>query len=274
MLHKILLVATVVGVASPLISQDLTASAQVHGLTLEAYNPGATEVVLTNNRGVVSLPSALSFQGNSSVVFWEEISNAITYTLDSSSSSMEDTGTGFQRYEIRPANGSPLPWYSGSFSGNINGWDSNGNPISVPGPFAINVFAGQCSCVLSKGSVQNFDPGTSGFLYSTIPNSPSGPFPNGFTTISPVSLSNQPVQPLPIIQSSPSIQTLPTIQSSPSVQPTLNPQSFSTPTPTTQPAHPAAQTLATNGAAPGQRAFRPNGVHTRIVPEWSPGLYQ
>ncbi|MDB9494297.1 hypothetical protein PN441_15815 [Spirulina major CS-329] len=54
----------------------------------------------------------------------------------------------------------------------------------------------------------------------------------------------------------------------------MNAARLTLPEPTTQPDHPNALNNLAANTAPGDRVFRPNGIHTRIIPEWSPGLYQ
>ncbi|TVQ55740.1 MAG: hypothetical protein EA366_10550 [Spirulina sp. DLM2.Bin59] len=56
--------------------------------------------------------------------------------------------------------------------------------------------------------------------------------------------------------------------------PELNAARLTLPEPTTQPDHPNAQNNPAANTAPGGQNLRPNGIHTRIIPEWSPGLYQ
>ncbi|MDB9313364.1 hypothetical protein PN462_09660 [Spirulina sp. CS-785/01] len=54
--------------------------------------------------------------------------------------------------------------------------------------------------------------------------------------------------------------------------PELTATNFTTPEPLTELGGAGQAALRSQGQQPQQ--FRPNGVHTRIIPTWTPGLYQ
>ncbi|MCW6039015.1 hypothetical protein K4A83_22585, partial [Spirulina subsalsa FACHB-351] len=85
----------------------------------------------------------------------------------------------------------------------------------------------------------------------------------------------------PVIPPAPSVipPAPPVIPPAPPVTPTttveipeLTATTFTIPEPLTEPGGAGQAMLRSQGQQPQQ--LRPNGVHTRIIPTWTPGLYQ
>ncbi|NEO84136.1 MAG: hypothetical protein F6J87_07775 [Spirulina sp. SIO3F2] len=216
----------------------------MNGLTIEAYVAGSNEITLTNSRGIIALPTPLTeftpVPGRSQIIFSDS---------DGPFDTVSSTG---DQTIIRVSGSRKI--YRGLYSSPIAGFSADGTPVTVTGNFRIRTYRNRTVIGTNTGS-SPFISAARGAIFDTTR---SKPFPSGFTLIAP---PPSPVTP---------------------VEPSLNTSQFTPPEPTTQPGNPGATNrpqeqsdeTPNNNAAPGGRVFRPNGVHTRIVPEWSPGLYQ
>ncbi|MGB0564405.1 MAG: hypothetical protein ACPGVO_21785 [Spirulinaceae cyanobacterium] len=238
MQNKFFLAAAIGGLSTLGFGTFAPSVAQVNGLTFSSFNPATRELTLTNSRGVTTLPTTFNTVNdatNADVSWFGGFFINIDSVNSNPSGNVCNPGCSTTRW---------VPQFVDEYT--LSGFDSSGQPFtSAPTQWTVlrlNAGSNSGSLNIAAGAGIIFN-----FVGVTLPD--------GFTFIPPVPSGSTPVSP-------------------PLNNPTLNTAALTTPEPTTQPGNPAAQALPENGNVPSQRVFRPNGVHTRIVPEWSPGLYQ
>ncbi|WP_072621058.1 hypothetical protein [Spirulina major] len=247
-----LLAAAIGGLSSFWIANPATA--QVNALTYQDVRGfNTTEVTLTNSRGIVTLPG---FQSATVVSRGQQaavIGTASKWTFD--------PNQGIDQDHVSRRNGDPLvidrvgnstdKLYISNSNGNIevwifvngvdiSGWSASGQPYTYTGSLDLWLFGGQGNVRISSNNTVTLPAETAGIISLT-----SG-VPDGFTLVQPSNASTA--------------GTLPTNIPELNAADALNLQ--------TTPNLPGVM------AAQNQTTLRSNGVHTRIMPEWSPGLYQ
>ncbi|MDB9495395.1 hypothetical protein PN441_02575 [Spirulina major CS-329] len=158
----------------------------------------------------------------------------------------------------------------GNVTGNPGNNEFTGNAYvnGTSTPFAGNLNLTVDSAWLTPGNVSKNI--TGGTITLNTPNTLTGfsfEAPVTPPTVTPPTVTPPTVTP-------PTTPTATTSTPTPSTVeiPQLTATTFTIPEPLTEPGGPGQSLLRSQGQQPQQ--FRPNGVHTRIIPTWTPGLYQ
>jgi hypothetical protein len=234
------------------------ASSQVSSLSIQSFDLSNNSITLTNSRGIFVLPNSVSLDVTVFVSFGSQV------TFDSASWGPLDSSDNVGTVTLNFDNTGPgVLLATVPFEYTISGFDNSGNPVSAySSQWSIYGLSNEAIISSIAGSAQ-VPSNTRGFLRD---ENNGQQFPNGFQfTPPPSKTAIAPGLNTPGTMVIPGLNTPKT-----AIAPGLNTSLLLLPENMTQP----GTTILNNRPTPNQRAFRPNGVHTRIVPEWSPGLYQ
>jgi hypothetical protein len=203
-------------------------------------------------------------------------------TINVTGGTFSGTSAGVPTPVTRDATGTlitPYGVYTGAFMSSSSNWFTHTSTTSVVS-FGNNDFQGTgyvngTATPFTGNLALSFDSAIP-LLGSYTTNITSGTITlNTLTTLTGFSFE-APAPPAPPTTSVTPPTTTPT--ATPTATPTtvqipeLTATTFTTPEPLTEPGGAGQAALRSQGQQPQQ--FRPNGVHTRIIPIWTPGLYQ
>jgi hypothetical protein len=223
-----------------------TAIAQVNVLTYQDVRGSTTtEVTLTNSRGVLTLPGFASAtvgsaSGGSVIGIQSKWTMGAGINEDHISDRngatlvIDQAGNTTDKF-YATGQSAPQVWTFSNLS--VSGYGGSGQPVEYSGNADLWIFNGGN---FSFNTAVTVPTGTAGVLVL-----PSG-VPDGFTTIAPDTLTTASTLPTNIPELNAAAMS--NLQATPNLPNLTTPQN--------------------------QTTLRANGVHTRIMPEFTPGLYQ